>query len=544
MKGDFTRDTFDRSKHFSRVLMQQGRVQIDADWNEQVSILLHHLRTLAADLIGSYAGPGEGFAIEPLPDDGGDPMPHNFLIRQGHYYVDGILCENERDVTFRSQPDYPLVEDVRLEDANHLVYLDVWERHISYLEDEDELGDEPSIREVALGGPDTATRSKVVWQVKVAKRDGGDCPDDTAWEALQNDWQAVNRGLLRARARAPEDTSDEDPCVTPPEARYRGTENQLYRVEIHRGNVGSPGAQATFKWSRENGSVIFPILEISGEIVTVEYLGKDDHLGLQVGDWVEIVDDGYILRGDCAPLLKVEKIDPDDNQVILSSEPTIDVDHDSFNHPLLRRWDHKRGDPTKGGLELDGEGAAIISEGKSGADENWLHLEDGVQIQFAKEGTSTNEYRTGDFWLIPARTATGDVEWPGTVEKPSALPPHGIKHHYAPLAIIDVDVNGQVSILEACRHELVPIWHIQDLSGVSQEDLNALEERIKVIMAKLEQTQDEVKEIKGVIQEYVQKLKEFEKDRGDILKQIEMGEKQRAALVERIDAVEKRLGGT
>ena len=57
MKGDFSRDTFDPTKGFSRVLMQQGRVQLDADWNEQAAILLHYLRTLAADLIGPCAGP-------------------------------------------------------------------------------------------------------------------------------------------------------------------------------------------------------------------------------------------------------------------------------------------------------------------------------------------------------------------------------------------------------------------------------------------------------------------------------------------------------
>ena len=42
MKGDFSRRTFDPQKHFSRVLMQQGRVQLDADWNEQAAIQLHH----------------------------------------------------------------------------------------------------------------------------------------------------------------------------------------------------------------------------------------------------------------------------------------------------------------------------------------------------------------------------------------------------------------------------------------------------------------------------------------------------------------------
>ena len=57
MKGDFTRVTFDPIKHFSRVLMQQGRVTLDADSNEQSAILLHYLRNLAKDIIGPYGAP-------------------------------------------------------------------------------------------------------------------------------------------------------------------------------------------------------------------------------------------------------------------------------------------------------------------------------------------------------------------------------------------------------------------------------------------------------------------------------------------------------
>ena len=110
MKGDFSRDTFDASKHFSRVLMQQGRVQLDADWNEQASILLHYLQTLAADLIGPHAGPANalGFEIKIKPDD------NDLTIGKGHYYVDGILCENEDDCAYTKQPDsYPLPDDHR-----------------------------------------------------------------------------------------------------------------------------------------------------------------------------------------------------------------------------------------------------------------------------------------------------------------------------------------------------------------------------------------------------------------------------------------------
>ena len=43
-----------------------------------------------------------------------------------------------------------------------------------------------------------------------------------------------------------------------------------------------------------------------------------------------------------------------------------------------------------------------------------LDLENGVQIQFpgAVAGEVAAIYRTSDYWTIPARVATGDVEWP------------------------------------------------------------------------------------------------------------------------------------
>ena len=90
MKGDFSRWTFDPTKHYSRVLSLQGRVFLDADFNEAQELQLHHLRTLTTDLLGPHAGPGTGFAIvAATPASATD-----FLISQGSYYVNGILCEN------------------------------------------------------------------------------------------------------------------------------------------------------------------------------------------------------------------------------------------------------------------------------------------------------------------------------------------------------------------------------------------------------------------------------------------------------------------
>jgi hypothetical protein len=65
-------------------------------------------------------------------------------------------------------------------------------------------------------------------------------------------------------------------------------------------------------------------------------------------------------------------------------------------------------------------------------------------------------YQTGDYWLIPARTATGDIEWPRTDDaNPIPQSPIGIKHHYCRLAVINAaQTNTQVT---DCRRLFDPL---------------------------------------------------------------------------------------
>jgi hypothetical protein len=448
MKGDFTRLTYDPRKHYSRVLMQQGRVQLDADWNEQADILLNLLRTATVDLVGPFAGPRGrvGFRIE--TEDGED-----FTIGAGSYYVGGILCVNEpgmdadgnqRVVSYMSQDDYP--EPPPLPEAlPYLVYLDVWERHITHLED-------PLIREVALGGPDTTTRTKVVWQVK-AEPDVSACPEQDAWDALVTRWQPASRGLLRAGVQE-FDPTGEEPCAISPDSRYRGAENQLYRVEIHQS--GALG-EATFKWSRENGSVVFPILALTsgGEPpateVRLEHLGRDSRFSLTEGDLVEVVDDRLALHNQPGPLLKVIAVDPLEYRVTLEGTIAEDWGQLSAYHPLLRRWDYQPGDPALGYPVIAADRALLVAEGED------LLLEDGIVIQFAPPRDGQHSYRSGDYWLIPARVATGDVEWPGESDNPDALPPFGVEHSYAPLAVVAMGGDQQV-VVSNCRRQFLRLW--------------------------------------------------------------------------------------
>ena len=57
MNGDITRSTFSPEKHYSGVRMQQGRVQLDSDWNEQVDVQLYRTETQSTDVIGPSGAP-------------------------------------------------------------------------------------------------------------------------------------------------------------------------------------------------------------------------------------------------------------------------------------------------------------------------------------------------------------------------------------------------------------------------------------------------------------------------------------------------------
>jgi hypothetical protein len=480
MNGDFTRDTFDPEKHFSRVLMQQGRVTLDADWNEQSSILLHYLRTLARDLIGPYAAPVEnrGFVLS--------AGNNSLLIGAGRYYVDGILVENDTECSYQTQPAYPVPGNnpfLKPSQGNEFwLYLDVWERHVTFIEDD-------SIREPALGGPDTCTRSKIVWQIKAlsidtvkkatAERVARLKAEQSALQKKLKTADAVSQRAIQARldvikaqiasvstngepgtmacdiplenllglsaagmaARVDPGIRTEDACVTPPDSKYRGAENQLYRVEIH---DGGEAGDATFKWSRDNGSAASAWLSGEGSNLQVA-----STRGFTAGNWVELSDENTELLGQPGTLVQLVKVEGD----TLSVDPatTLPPIGNYPANPRVRRWDHTATDA----ISLADDNAVPIKESPAGATSDkvvWIDLEDGVQIQFSAGG----EYRTGDYWLIPARVATGNIEWPQADDlNPQPLPPHGVEHHYAPLGF--VSWSGQEWQIRSCQCDFEPL---------------------------------------------------------------------------------------
>ncbi|HEY9754963.1 MAG TPA: DUF6519 domain-containing protein [Oculatellaceae cyanobacterium] len=460
MKGDFTRSTFKPEKRYSSVRMQQGRVQLDADWNEQTDIISHRIEKEALDIIGPCGVPLEGGGFEIKIDTAsGD---ENLIISQGSIYVDGTLCENFRDINITSQEDNPNFSLLAPEGV-YLAYLDVWQHHITAIED-------PQIREVALGGPDTATRTKTVWQVKLKKLENyteppeEDGPIDC--QTVNDEWGSITEksdGQLAAFTKT--ETPTKNPCIISPNAGYRRLENQLYRVEIHKGGNAD---EATFKWSRDNGSVVFAIEEFIKDAnddptnkLKVKHLGRDKTFSLKAGDWVEVLDDAKELSENPAgTLAEISEIDVAERVITLNHLPILG---DDFKlHPRVRRWDQKSDSvPVKAPSQSDS-----------------IELEDGIYVRF-----SGNSFKTGDYWLIPARTATentqetGKIEWPrDESQNPPELfmPPEGIVHHYCRLALLEQDNNKKWSLISDCRKRFPPVTELTSFFHVCGDGQEAM----------------------------------------------------------------------
>jgi hypothetical protein len=505
MNGDISRATFRPRRHFHGLAMQQGRVQLDADWNEAFDIASYLDEITRVDTIGPRGVPkvGGGFAIGIAP--GGTDL----TIEDGRLYIDGLLCEldgsdlavtdlaagtvtleslvvDERQLaigewievrdpsgvgapqvrriagidvetraldvepdfsetaiegararrvaSYTTQPDLPApelaapapagaVRTVAFEDGTYLVYLDAWLRSVTALDD-------PALLDPALGGLDTTTRARTMAQIRLKYLGPDlvtDCstiaplPDLFAGSTIPGD-RPPSTGRLAARAKPVADP--DDACDIPPDARYQGLENQLYRVEVH--DPGDFGT-ATFVWSRENASIAAGWTGQTGNTLAVTSLGRDSVLGFATDQLVELIDDTLELSGLPGVLMIVAQPPSNDELTIVGN-----VDRNDFpRNPRIRRWDNR----TAGAIAVE-----------VGADEGFIDLEDGVQVKF-----EPGHFNTGDFWLIPARTATRDVDWPRDSNgRALSRPPEGIVHHYAPLAFVEAS-SGSATVVHDCR---------------------------------------------------------------------------------------------
>jgi parallel beta-helix repeat protein len=456
MKGDYSRKTFDPRDNYAGVRMQQGRVQLDADWNEQADIRDRRDRAMTVDLHGRCVCSEQTPDAFLLANDSGA-----LTIAPGRAYVDGLLADNHGNaplvfdeilseqrgttpVPYVSQPYLPSASELLPEEASTvLVYLDAWYRHVTYLEDED-------IVEKAVG-VDTTTRQQAVWQVRLLD-EVGDIDCETADADIPGWMDIITPSGGRLSWEAVGTQEPDDPCRIPPSAGYRALENRLYRVEIHDG--GDPGP-ATFKWSRYNGTVASRVTAIPElDQLIVDSTGRDDVLRFNAGDRVEVTDDHLELEGLPGQIRRIDTVDDGTRTITLRD----DLDSGVFptdaqglttpgRHTRVRRWDQSGvvRDTDDNLLEdlNDALSAGVIPVPPDGTS---VVLEDGVQITFGSDPAGA-PVRTGDYWCFAARAGQPELD-----DERSDQPPHGIHHHYCRLGIAEFDGDEFVGEPSDCRH--------------------------------------------------------------------------------------------
>jgi hypothetical protein len=432
MKGDFSRITFDPARQYRRVLQQQGRVALDSDQNEQAEIQAYLEETGLYDVIGDSGAPyhwegpdhGDGFEIFAGPPHAAtDAAPATeILIGSGRYYLHGKLAENAaEDVTLDAQ-----IGPGPFADGRYVAYLDAWERLITAVEN-------PDLREIALGGPDTATRVVADWRVRVAKvADDAECTD------FASSWTPDPRTLPSMSVVTVPTDPGSDPCLLPVSGGYQGLENQLYRVEIH------ALAPAVLKWSRDNASLCATVTQVDSvaKVITLSSLGMDPMRTLDTSPLLEIVTEDDIANRRSGLLLEsFERISEDRIRVLDASVSGADLA--ARNGAVIRAWD----------------GKANAVGGKVD-----VPLENGISVQFDEI-----DFRVGDYWVFAARALSNNVLWPtGEFQ-----PPKGEMHNYAVLALLDrTDPNWQR--VSDCRHLFTPLTESIRLTYVCGDGQEAM----------------------------------------------------------------------
>jgi len=405
MKGDFTRWTFDASKQYSSVRLQQGRVLLDSDWNEQLDISAYRETTANQEIIGLCGVPDLNSFAPQISDD-----PQGIKLGQGICYVDGILCENSEEQTYNNNK----------EEGHYLVYLEVWQHHITAIEAEE-------LREQALGGPDTTTRTQTYWQVQFSKfnTDNNETTDkwQVKWQTLQN--EKKQKGKLTVRA----------PGTTLP--------NDLYRVQIHQG--GGYVQETTFKWARNNGSMAARVEKYDSGKKRVTII-PNPQAQFQVGDWIEITDEDRVLGGKPGFFGLIDNVQNNDlilnpNEGDVKDIPEAGLAPQS-KITTVRIW---------------GAEASMIVVAEGG--EEYITLENGLKVKFNEDGN----YGTGDYWLIPTRSQE-QVDWPDEGKEPD-----GIDYHYCPLAIVRYNSDsGNWKLVKDCRYVFPAITEVARATAIKK----------------------------------------------------------------------------
>ncbi len=430
MPGDRDRLSYDESQQYRSVVAQQGRVTVPADFNEAQEIFAEEQRKEALDIVGPSGTPDDGYKVGfPSPDPNFD-----LLIGAGTMYVGGMRVSLLQPVRYFAQPDWIDPPAPNAVPPNEYIYLYLQEQEISAVEDQ-------SLKDRALGGPDSTQRTRLLQHIVRSSTQGKDCP-----EALQEqiqEWAAEGLGFNAATMRLTSFSSlkvgfdntgtTPDPCDPTASGGYLGAENQLIRVRIT--------DSQQFVWGFDNASFLYRVEVVDSQTVKLESPPVDAFHQPRAGQAVELLraegtlSDGEFMAYDVGRVdVLAEPYNADSETIRLPAPLTDDLIPPKGTPRLfLRVWEESKPIPP----------GTPVSLGSTG-----------VNVTFESQGG----FHAGDFWAFAVRPSSPVEVYPARYTA-FAQSPDGPRRWACPLAVIAWNALGGTSgntatgvILDDCRN--------------------------------------------------------------------------------------------
>ena len=441
MAGDRARVSYDPSRKWRGLVAQQGRVTVEADWNEAAAIDHERDRMQALDVVGPVGTPDHGYSVTAVPAGAAAPaIPGDLTIGPGTLYLGGERLDLDSAVSYAAQPDWldhstdPLWAAPAVPAApgtsNELVYLLASEQEVSAVED-------PALADVALGGPDTMQRERILQRFVRQPAQAPACGD--AWSALvgslAGDGLGFDAASMRVESAARLQVSFSNapaapgPCQPVATGGYLGAENQMIRVMVTSGGAGAP----TIVWAFDDASFLYRVQAATYDsgsgntTITLASAPVDSYHYPLAGqavellrDAVQLTEDDYIASatGFVAPL--AASYDPASMQLVISGQPPGDYLSAATQQLYLRVWQSTTAAPAGQATELGATGVAVTLTLSSGS-----------------------SFHAGDFWRFAVRPVQPATIYPARyLDAPQ--PPDGPRVLACPLAVLTWD-NGSVT---------------------------------------------------------------------------------------------------
>ncbi|MDC0744837.1 DUF6519 domain-containing protein [Polyangium mundeleinium] len=432
MGSDIARRTYDEGRQYRRVIAQQGRAVIEADLNEAQEITTEELRKEALDFVGPAGTPDDGYKLSiQAPEEG---APQDVHIGPGTMYVGGMRVFLPSPGAFYSKQLDWLDNAPPPSSAYSQVSLLLIEREVSAVEDR-------RLREVALGGPDTAQRTRL--QQRFFRFNIPFAPTcESAFDHMLEQFEELggvhfdpktmrigSKATLAATFVPPSPLPDE--CSPTAQAGYLGAENQLIRVK-----VCSPNQ---ILWGYDNASSLYRVTKVTIDtatdtsVLTLASSPVDAQHQPRIDQWVEVLvasadlgDDNYIAALDGVTAQVKAQYNPVDKTIKIGvALPDGYPEAITTSALFVRVWEEQ--------LDFTPDEATPIGD-------------TGLQVTLS---APEDFFVKGDYWMIALRPAAPTKLFPERYTE-GPQPPDGPRQWICPLGVVRLTDGGLV-IVEDCR---------------------------------------------------------------------------------------------